>query len=160
MLDQEVMTRLREALLGDEAAVQLNAHLIEALHVWDDLIDQDVTLTAEDVSSAFRNALVLIPANSFYQRHFNELHPLLDVLILNWMTATAMERNPQSDLDLQVAFIIRSDYCNFLLKSMAIVGGFEHARRLWPEVRRFWHREGFDSFVQSLHAERAARGNG
>lgn len=157
MLKSEVISALAKALLGNEDAVRLNAALIEVLHLWDDLIDKDKVIADEDINRGFRAALVEIPGNPFYQAHFAQLHPLLDNLILNWMTATEMERAPQSGHDLTVAFIIRSDYCNFLLKCMQIVGGFEYARSAWPTVRRNWHNEGYEGYLRNLAEERAAR---
>lgn len=157
MLKQDQITLLREALLAHEPAVMLNAALIDLLHIWDDLVDRDKPVTDEDVHRAFRLALVVIPANPFYQQHFSALHPLLDNLILNWLAANQMERQPESPIDLPVAFVIRSDYCNFLLKSMVLVGGFDHARAMWPKVRRFWHGEGYEGYLQALAEEAANR---
>lgn len=156
-LSQEQLSALNDALLGDQPAVMLNAALVEILHTWDDLVDKDKAVDDEAVNRAFRLALVVIPGNPFYQQHFSVLHPLLDNLILNWMAATSMERTPETPVDLPVAFVIRSDYCNFLLKSMVLVGGFDHARAMWPNVRRFWHREGYDGYLRALEEETAAR---
>lgn len=157
MVNAVVLDQLRRALPGCEPAVMLNAALIETLHTWDDLIDGDHAVTDEAISRAFRLALVVMPSNSFYVQHFGQLHPLLDNLIANWLAATRMERDPRSEVDLPVAFVIRSDYCNFLLKSMILVNGFDGAVAMWPEVRRFWHSEGYEGYLQSLSAEASAR---
>jgi hypothetical protein len=104
----------------------------------------------EDIHAAFRNALVVIPANDFYRANFHLLHPLLDNLILNWLTANKMETDKEQ---LDIAWVIRSDYCNVLLKCLQIVGGFDYARSVWPGVRKMWHGEGYETYLENLYAE-------
>lgn len=158
MLKPAALDLLNRALLGNEDAVQLNAAVVEVAHTWDDLVDRDRAVPDEEVHRAFRLSMSVIPANAFYRAHFHELHPLIDNMIVNWLAANELERNVKNpDVDLPVAFVIRSDYSAFLLKSMLIVGGFEHARQMWPEVRRFWHREGFNFYLDGLSAEMRAR---
>ena len=101
--------------------------------------------------------MVEIPANRFYQQHFTELHTIADVCLVNWLTSIELERRPKSENDRRIAFVIRSDYCNFLLRCIVIVGGWEHARKVWPEVRRYWHAEGFEQYEAALERETAAR---
>ncbi|UIF90841.1 hypothetical protein [Cupriavidus sp. UYPR2.512] len=144
-------------LLGNEAAVAFNLLFRDVLHAWDDLIDRDKPVSDEDIHRAFRSALVLLPANPFYRAHFAQLHPLIDNAILNWMAANAMEAT-ESRTDKEIAFITRSDYINVFVKSLFLVGGFEHARKALPEARRHWHAEGFDRYLLNLEAEKAARG--
>ena len=152
MIEHPLRERLTGLLLQNESAVDFNLQLVDTLHVWDDLIDLDKPVSREDIHLAFRNALVLIPANAFYRQHFHQIHPLIDNLILNWLTANEME-DTQTQLD--IAWVIRSDYCNVLLKCLHIVGGFDYARKVWPSVRAFWHAEGYDSYLSSLEAEQA-----
>jgi hypothetical protein len=156
MTDHDLRRRLFDLLLGHEDAVAFNLALMDVLHLWDDLIDGDKPVTPEDVHKAFRLALVVIPGNPFYRRHFDQLHPLIDPLILNWLTANDMEARGEQ---LDIAWVIRSDYCNVLLKSLEIVGGFDHARRVWPDVRAYWHSEGFNQYLTSLAEEQAIKKN-
>lgn len=144
-------------LLGNEAAVAFNLLFRGILHTWDDLVDGDKPVSDDAIHGAFRSALVLLPANPFYRAHFAQLHPLIDNAILNWMAANAMEAT-EARSDKEIAFIARSDYINVFIKSLEIVGGFEHARSVLPEVRRHWHAEGFDRYLLNLEAEKAARG--
>lgn len=146
-------------LLGNEAAVAFNLLFTEVLHLWDDLIDRDhpEKVTDEDIHRGFRGALVLLPANPFYRAYFDQLHPLIDVAILNWMAANTLE-GTDALTDKEIAFIVRSDYINVFVKSLQLVGGFEHARKVLPEVRRLWHDEGYDQYLVNLRAEQLARG--
>ncbi len=152
MIDEQLRQRLTDLLMGNESALAFNAALIETLHVWDDLIDLDKPVAPEAIHRAFRNALVVIPSNDFYRQNFSQLFPLLDNLILNWLAANEME-SAREQLD--IAWVIRSDYCNVLLKCLQIVGGFTYARTVWPEVRAFWHGEGYDKYLANLAAEQA-----
>lgn len=144
-------------LLGDKAAVAFNLLFVEILHAWDDLIDRDKPVSDEDIHEAFQRALVLLPANPFYRKHFEHLHPLIDVAILNWHAANALEAT-ESHADKEIAFITRSDYLNVFVKSLLLVGGFNYARKVLPDVRRFWHGEGFTKYLLNLAAEKQAKG--
>ncbi|MES2942661.1 MAG: hypothetical protein V4772_07315 [Pseudomonadota bacterium] len=63
-----------------------------------------------------------------------------------------MER---SDLatDKAIAFITRSEYCNLLIVSARIVGGYAWAREVAADIRRFWHKEGFEGYLKNLQQQ-------
>jgi hypothetical protein len=44
------------------------------------------------------------------------------------------------------------------VRSLYLVGGIDHARAVLPDVRRYWHSEGFDRYLFNLEAEKAAKG--
>lgn len=143
--------------LHDEDAVALNLMFCDVLHTWDDLVDQDKPVAPEAISKAFRTALVEIPQNKFYRRHFDELAPLVDHFILSWLTANRFEADGDIDA-LRIAFIARSDYMALFLRSIQIVSGFEYAASVAPEIRRYWHAEGWDGYLVNLTNEQINRG--
>lgn len=134
---------------GHEDAAAFLTLLFSVFHTWDDIEDGDKPLTLRDVHEMMFMALVVIPRNRFYQQHFQELSAVVETAILNWHAANAMERGG-NQRDLEIAFISRSDYINIAIKCAALVGGYEWAVSVAPEMRRFWHAEGFDKYRENL----------
>jgi hypothetical protein len=141
-------------LLGDDDATKFFLDFFEVAHTLDDLVDRDTDVGDAEIVGAFRRALLDIPQNMFYRQYFRDLQPLFSVALLNWLAATKMER---AGTESPVAFAIRSDYCNVLLKCMEIVGGFDHANKHWHEVRTWWHQEGLNGYGHALEKEAADR---
>ena len=142
----------QECLLGDESAIAFARVLLDVMHTWDDLIDGDRQPSADAVHRAFRAALVLLPGSAFYTAHFAHLYPLLDAAMLDWLTANELE-STGGVLDLQIAFVIRSSYVQILMRCAQIVGGWEHAVKVAPGIRRAVHAEGMANYIQALRAE-------
>lgn len=151
----ELSTLFREVCAGDESAVEFLTAMVGVLHLWDDLIDKDKPVTDDDINAAFWDALVVLPRNQFYQRHFSDLNPILVTAILSWKTANEFERNRES---LDIAFVIRSAYVDLILMTALLCGGRARAERLGPAIRLFAHAEGFRQYQLNLEAEKAARG--
>jgi hypothetical protein len=143
---QPVPNEVRKVLRGNIDAENFIQTLGNIAHVWDDLIDKDRTPTDEEINHCFWQALVELPRNRFYQAHFQELQPLVCIAIQNWMAANTLEKEKRSG-DLEIAFIIRSSYINIVIHSALLLGGYEWAKAVTPDLRRFWHDEGFQQYV-------------
>jgi hypothetical protein len=50
---------------GNTDALNLFHHLVELIHIWDDLIDKDKPVSDEQINKAFLIALVYMPSNPF-----------------------------------------------------------------------------------------------
>lgn len=140
------------ALQGHANAMAFCTVLFHVLHVWDDLEDRDKPISRDELDRAMYAALVVLPGNPFYQAHFRELNLLLEVAIQNWHAANEMERRG-SEQDKHIAFITRSSYCDLAIACARLVGGYEWARRVTPMLRRFWHAEGFEGYLQNLEKQ-------
>jgi hypothetical protein len=149
---QEKLFIEQTLLLGDPHAARFVQAICEVFHLWDDLIDQDRQLSAADIHKAFRLALVEIPAMLFYAQNFSVLHSLIDAVVLNWLAANKLEKSKEKS-DLEIAFIVRSSYQDIVLRCAQIVGGFDHAATVAPELRRVIHSEGFDKYMAALKQE-------
>ncbi len=145
-----------EHLAGNEAAIAFNLQMCDVLHLWDDLIDGDKPVTPEAINRGFYEALVELPCNPFYRAHFDALQPLVSACILSWHTANKWEAEERVE-ELRLAYVVRSDYINLFLASVAIVKGAEYAVRVAPEVRAYWHGEGWQGYLINLAAEKAAK---
>ena len=148
--------RIRYALRNHEPAAQFFFLLRDTLHFWDDLIDRDKPVGQEDINRAMFKALVLLPTNSFYRQHQNNLSPILVNAIANWHTANEFEAGGDQR-QLQLAFVIRSDYANLLIHAAYLVGGYEWMRHTTPMIRALWTSEGYDDYLANLANERRVR---
>lgn len=142
-------TVFRYVLKGHEDAIAFCLLICHILHIWDDLEDRDKKLSRETIDQAFYGALIVLPRNPFYQAHFLELNTMVESAIQNWHAANAMERSDSLD-DKRIAFIIRSEYGNIVLTAARIVGGYAWAKEVAPELRRWWHDEGFEGYMENL----------
>ncbi|HQR20134.1 MAG TPA: hypothetical protein PKV98_04670 [Burkholderiaceae bacterium] len=139
---------------GDESAVQFMRLILAISNTWDDLIDRDQPMSERRINDMMWEALIELPANEFYARHQQSLHPLLAVAILNWHAANQMER---SYGDLEVAYILRSSFVDILAMVALLCGGRDHAQDMVPVIREATHHEGLAVYRVNLQHERAAR---
>jgi hypothetical protein len=156
MVNERDTESLSEFLLGDEEATAFVVSLFAVLHCWDGLVDKDREVGDEEIDAAFTAALIDLPTNPFYQKHFAHLQPLMSVALANWKAANRMEESSDEEV-LRIAFVIRSDYCSLVLKAMELIGGREYAQSHAVLVRRWFHSEGFENYRVSLLHERATR---
>lgn len=120
-------------LKGDTEAVALNLALYRIAHLWDDLIDGDAA-TPEEINAAFVDALVNVPRNGFYQRHFALLNPLVEMAIMDWLTANGMEATKDPKL-LRLSYALRFSLQAVTVMCARIVGGCDWARSVNLEFR-------------------------
>lgn len=135
------------ALKGDEAAVEFIEALGAISQVWDDLVDGDAVPTA-GIHGAFRLALVTLPGNPFYQTFQHKLVPVMDAAILDWMTATAIEK--QSQEAARLAYVLRDSLAGVVVYCASLLGGAEWALEVAPRIRGAVHDEPFDDYVAGL----------
>lgn len=154
MSDGQLEGHLSRWLKGQPDAIRWCADLILVTAVWDDLIDDDKDPTPKDINDAFSTALLWMPSNPFYMAHQGVLHPILVAAYRNWTIANEME---EASEDLAIAFAIRSSYIDALTTCAACLGGYEWSVTVNREARRFFHREGFETYQKNLETEKAER---
>lgn len=138
---------------GDPWAVRLLLDLGAITQVWDDAVDGDRTLTREAVDGAFIRALTVLPRNPFWLRHQADLLPLLEAWIIDWQTATDIERAAAGGMPdplLRVAWLIRDSSAAIIIKCAAIIGGWEWAREVSLQVREHLHDEPFEDYADGI----------
>ena len=144
---------LMRALKGDAEAVLFVLQLCEVLHLWDDLEDRDNPVTRDSVDKGMYLALVAIPRNAFYRKYFDELNPILANAIYNWHCANDLEAQDTLKAK-EIAYVIRSAYCDVALTAARIIGVYDWARLIAPEIRAHWHSEGFTGYQANLQKQR------
>lgn len=141
---------------GNQAAAQFLSTVVSVLHTWDDLIDRDKPVSPEEINAAFVSALIDLPRNQFYVRHFDLLNPLLLSAINNWMVANQLESTLDME-DKRIAFISRSSYVDLITQVAFLLGGADWVNEIGPQIRRFTHSEGWEGYLKNLDIEREAR---
>ena len=125
---------LPKFLKGDDEAIRFNSALYEIAELWDDLIDNDET-TRAGINAAFYAALITLPRNGFYQRHFALLNPIMEAAILDWFTANELESTGSIE-NKRAAFILRCGLQAVTVMSARIIGGVEWAQAVNLELRQ------------------------
>lgn len=133
------------ALKGDPGAVLFVESLSRISQVWDDLIDGDATVPHGTINAAFREALTGIPRNPFFLAYRDQLLPVMDVVINDWLTANVLEKGSEDDK--HVAWVIRDSLCALLTFCAQLLGGHEWAEQVSITVRRWTHDESLEVFA-------------
>lgn len=140
---------------GDPGAALFIRQVFLVAHAWDDLIDRDRVLADAEIMRCFWTALIDLPVNEFYRRHFAVLHPILLNAIVNWVAATTLERQGNVK-DKSIAFILRASYIDLLTMAAILAGGRDWGLEVAPEIRRWAHAENFGEYLDNLKKEREA----
>lgn len=148
---------IRYVLRNNASAVEFFLTIRDVLHFWDDLIDRDHPVTPAYIHRSMFAALVTLPSNAFYRQHQASLMPVLVNAIGNWRAANDFESR-DNRRELELAFVIRSDYANLLVQAAYLIGGVDWMVEVTPLIRSMWTSEGMSEYLKNLEAERAARG--
>lgn len=125
---------LPKYLQGNKEAIDFVLTLHRIVETWDDLIDKDSPIKDADINRAFMRALIELPRNGFYQRNFALLNPIVEMAILDWLTANEFERTKDSE-KLRTAYILRCGILGLTVMSARIIGGYEWAQTVNTEMR-------------------------
>ena len=88
--------------IKDSSALEFLHFLNDVINVWDDAVDGDNEQHGPaDISRAFELLLVHIPRNAFYQRHRQELQPVIEVAIADWHAANHLQRTGDAEMVLR-----------------------------------------------------------
>ena len=120
------LDRLVFYMKGDLYAVQLIIDLLYVSHLWDDLQDQDVPRTQDEINDAFLKAVGGIPTNPFYQAHQRLLASMMHSAGLMWLASVEMERGSMDDK--LNCFIARGGILNVMCYCLVLTGGEPWAR--------------------------------
>jgi len=142
---------LRRWLRGDEAAIHFVESFLAAVHLWDDLWDQDSDISREHADGVFYALVVGLPANPFWREHQSVLHPVIAAAVQDWWTANVLE-DGEMENDRQISYVLRCSVLSVVVTAAAIVGGAGWARKVGPEIWRYGVRQTFDEYVEELDA--------
>lgn len=141
-------------LKGNESAIELAFIIGTITQVWDDLIDQDKPVHGSDINAAFMAAMIDLPRNAFYQQFFHELQPIIENFIINWLMANQFEAKGDRH-GLSLAYVLKADIADFVIRLMTIIGGVEYAAKRGAEVRAYYHAdETLEAYLEEQHGKR------
>jgi hypothetical protein len=116
--------KLYELLNRDRDAFALCVDLIYCGHLWDDLIDKDKVRTDEEINDCFTAMLGRVPRNPFFQRHVQDLAPLMMSAILQWKDANKLEANGDEN-ERAMAYMLRNALLQVAAYCIYLKGGDE-----------------------------------
>jgi hypothetical protein len=147
MSDEEYMLH---AMKGDELAVAFCKQIAFIASIWDDLIDRDKEVPAEDVNRMMQSAM-LLASNPFYRANIDSFQPVMQQSILNWHIANTLEKEPGRARE--IAHVMRYAAADIVVYAAALKGGMTWAREVGPELRLRCQKDTFENFDREMNAK-------
>ena len=114
-------------------------------HIWDDLVDKDRPVSANQINQAFLTCLVYLPANPFYRSIQNEILPMWLTVVSAYETANFFETNKDAH-GLEIAHGLRYAAGNIMAYAVHVCVGPEKAKEYLPEMWKTIFFERFDDY--------------
>ena len=140
---------LQHVLQSHGPAIQLCEALFRISQTLDDLIDGDKPVTGELIFQAFWEALIELPANSFYRQYEPFLRPLMASSLQDWRDSVSLERAGDHH-GRTLAFVLRDQLTGLVVQCAGLVGGFAWMQQVSAEIRRFFHDEALVDYLGEL----------
>lgn len=130
---------------GNENALRMFNAFVDLAHVWDDLVDKDKPVSADDINRAFLTCLVYLPANPFYRSIQNEILPMWVTVVSAYETANFFEANKDAH-GIEIAHGLRYAAGNIMAYAVFVCVGAEKAKEFLPEMWKAIFYERFDDY--------------
>lgn len=130
---------------GNENALRMFNAFVDLAHVWDDLVDKDKPISADDINRAFLTCLVYLPANPFYRSIQNEILPMWVTVVSAYETANFFEANKDAH-GIEIAHGLRYAAGNIMAYAVFVCVGAEKAKEFLPEMWKAIFYERFDDY--------------
>lgn len=147
------LDQLRACLQGNEEAVRLLSALKEISHTWDDLVDKDKGVEPAQLHRAFWLAIVGLRKNAIYRQFEDELLPVLEASIFNYVASCAMERDPGRPRE--IAHAARYAIGDVALVLARLIGGVTWAMEQAPALKLLANQDTFENFNREMEARYA-----
>ena len=130
---------------GNQDALNMYRAFVNLAHTWDDMIDRDKPVSADDINRAFLTCLVYLPANSFYRAIQEQILPMWLVVVSSYETANAFEK-AKDPHGIEIAHSLRYAAGNIVAYAVHVCLGAERAKEVLPEVWKTMFYERFDDY--------------
>lgn len=140
---------LQRVLKDHGPAIRLCEILFRISQTLDDLIDGDKPVTGELIFQAFWEALIELPANSFYRQYEPFLRPLMASSLQDWRDSVSLERAGDHH-GRTLAFVLRDQLTGLVVQCAGLVGGFDWMQQVGAEIRRYFHDESLADYLGEL----------
>lgn len=133
---------------GDKSLCGVAMTVLEAVHLWDDLIDGD-EIDNRDVNRVFLKLFTVLAPHPLWDR---ELSGLMYSVYLRWQEANTFECDPDAtDHELSQAWMLRAGVYDIFILLAAKRFGTEWAEAIGPEVRRAYGEQ-LNSFIEETRS--------
>jgi purine-cytosine permease-like protein len=130
---------------GNQDALNMYRAFVDLAHTWDDMIDRDKPVSADDINRAFLTCLVYLPANPFYRAIQEQILPMWLVVVSSYETANAFEKSKDPH-GIEIAHSLRYAAGNIVAYAVHVCLGAEKAKEVLPEVWKAMFYERFDDY--------------
>jgi hypothetical protein len=130
---------------GNEDALRMLNAFADLAHIWDDMVDKDVPVSADAINRAFLTCLVYLPANPFYRSIQNEILPMWLTVVSAYETANHFEKNKDAH-GIEIAHGLRHASGNIIAYAVHVCVGPEKAKEYLPEMWKTIFYERFDEY--------------
>lgn len=130
---------------GNQDALNMYRAFVNLAHTWDDMIDRDKPVSADDINRAFLTCLVYLPANPFYRAIQEQILPMWLVVVSSYETANAFEK-AKDPHGIEIAHSLRYAAGNIVAYAVHVCLGAEKAKEVLPEVWKAMFYERFDDY--------------
>ena len=134
-----------EWLGGNQDALNMYRAFVNLAHTWDDMIDRDKPVSADDINRAFLTCLVYLPANPFYRAIQDQIMPMWLVVVSSYETANAFEK-AKDPHGIEIAHSLRYAAGSIIAYAVHVCLGAEKAKEVLPEVWKAMFYERFDDY--------------
>lgn len=131
---------IRRWLQNDPYAIELVNTINAISQTWDDLYDRDQPVETWQINRMMMQALITIPRNPFYQRHFAELQPIIEHAIMTWMDSNQLEQS-ENPRDWYVSYVLRSVTTEILIHCCYLIGGVQWRLQAAEDIRKTIYRD-------------------
>ena len=135
----------RSWCLGNQHAVDFLNCVFDAVELWDDLIDKDVVVEDGHVNRVFTSMMFSLPSNPWFMANYTYYQPLIMASINGFHDANEMAKSDKKHLR-NLAFHVRNLGIEIHIATAFLLGGFEHMRKVSPEIREFYAFETFEEW--------------
>lgn len=140
---------LRGVLCQNEAAAAFCEMLFRISQTLDDLIDKDKPVTDAVLIRTFWEALIELPANSFYRQYEPYLRPLMASALQDWRDSACMERSDLRHYK-TIAFVLRDQLTGLVTQCAYLIGGYDWMNKVSLSIRDYFHDETLDDYLAEL----------
>lgn len=99
--------------------------VLNAIEVWDDIVDKDDRISVDDIHNVFTQLLVKLPANVFYQKNYTALAGMIVVMITSWHTSNVVQSTAETKAQ---AYTLRKEFINLVVMCVALTDSIAQAR--------------------------------
>lgn len=110
----------------DPEALEFLTLVLNAIEVWDDVVDKDNRVSVDDIHNVFTQLLVKLPANRFYQTNYAALAGMVVVCTSAWHTSNEIVHTAEGRAH---GYTLRKEFINLVVLCVALTSSVADARK-------------------------------